>query len=119
MLNPVAASRIITVTLCATLLHACASLEWHRPGATDAELQRDLDECMLRARSDARQLAPQGIEGPHIITGRDGQVVAVPPQRRDSERFLLESDLTRQCMTSRGYFLRDKPLRTSGEAASP
>jgi hypothetical protein len=89
------------------LLAACAPVEWHREGAGAADRERDLAECRAHARLQSRHEAPlHGFPPPHPV-GVDsrGRIVTGHAARYDTERALLEHDLTRRCMRERGYEL--------------
>jgi hypothetical protein len=85
-------------------------LEWSKPGSTPAALERDLVDCRGEARLNA---GPD----PRFARPDAGRIVGVDAAGRpspgssgrlDSDRFLVEHDLTRQCMERRGYELAPK-----------
>ena len=97
----------ITLLLGAAALAACAELEWDKPGAGPRALAQDLDECRQSARMRAVQEAwPYSLLAPRVVgVDRDGRLIVVQPPPHDTERFLLEQDLTRTCMREKGYEL--------------
>ena len=85
----------------------CADLQWQKTGATAEALETDLAECRGEARMNAgpdpRFLRPDAGR----IVGVDSASRPVPASsgRLDGDRFLVEHDLTRICMSRRGYEL--------------
>lgn len=108
MLNPPRISRTALPLLAAVLLTGCTALEWHKTGASTDQQDQDFSECTLRARVDARQHAAPATVTPTITTDRIGRAMVSNPGGHDSTRFALEQDLIRECMTERGYVLREK-----------
>jgi hypothetical protein len=106
--------RFALLSCAAALAAGCADLEWRKEGVDAATLARDLDECQHTARTLAkRQTPPPGYDAPRVV-GVDAEnrvIVSNTPGRVDSDRFLVEHDLTRQCMDSRGYQLAPAPKR--------
>ncbi len=106
------------MTLLATLLltAGCASLEWHKTGATgEYNAEQDQAQCTAQARLEAWQRMPmQSAPVPQIIIDQQGRGIPVNPgaTQPDSERFFLEQSLLRQCMTDRGYTLQPRQPRT-------
>lgn len=101
--------------LCATLLLVCGctSLEWHKTGGSEHDVDRDQTQCMAQAQLEARQRMPlQAAFVPQVIIDRQGRSVVVQNRQSDSERFFLEQSLLRQCMTERGYTLEPKPPKS-------
>jgi hypothetical protein len=88
------------------LTAACAEMQWSKEGATTADLERDLAVCREQARAQAeRQAVPQP-GGPRIVgVDRFGRPIVSQPEQLDGERFMAEHDLTRYCMSKRGYKL--------------
>ena len=86
---------------------ACADLRWHKDGADAAALGRDLDECRQLARVQAsREAWPPGASVPRIVgTDAQGHAIMGTPGPGESDRFLAEYDLERQCMSGKGYEL--------------
>jgi hypothetical protein len=85
----------------------CADLQWHKADMTPAALEKDLADCQGQARVRASQFAvPFGGEMPRML-GMDARGRAIMPalSRSDTDRFLVEHDLTRNCMNGRGYDL--------------
>lgn len=89
------------------LLAGCADLRWHREGASAAALERDLAECRSEARFRAGPDAGTPGAGLPRLVGLDalGRPMMTTPGRLDSDRFLVEHDLTRHCMDRKGYAL--------------
>lgn len=102
-----------TRLLCTTMLllcFGCTSLEWHKTGSGEHDVDRDEAQCRAQAQLEARQLVPfSPTPVPRIIVDQQGKSVVVHnPQQTDSERFFLEQNLLRQCMTKLGYSLEPK-----------
>lgn len=65
---------------------------------------------MTQAQLEARQRMPlQATLVPQVVIDQQGRSVIVQNRQLDSERFFLEQNLLRQCMTERGYTLEPKP----------
>jgi hypothetical protein len=88
------------------LVAACAEMQWSKDDASPADLERDLAACREQARAQAeRQTVPQP-SGPRIVgVDRLGRPIVSQPEQLDGERFMAEHDLTRYCMSKRGYKL--------------
>ncbi len=97
-------SRTWTVAA-ALLISGCATLEWHKDGATAEIRDRDLASCLAKAQAEARRF--DNPPPPQVAVDAQGRVIAVQPPRQDSQRFLAEQDLLRSCMQERGYRLRE------------
>lgn len=99
--------RFALLSCAAALAAGCADLEWRKDGVDAATLGRDLDECRNTARVMAkRQTLPPGYDAPRIVgVDAENRVIMSTPGRVDSDRFVVEHDLMRQCMNSRGYQL--------------
>jgi len=97
----------VVPVLLAAALAACADLRWHKPGADAAALERDSDECRQLARFQAAHQAGLFGFAPARVIGvdRTGRLIVVQPFPHASDRFLLEQDLARFCMRSKGYAL--------------
>lgn len=98
----------VTALLLAAFVAGCAELRWHKDGADAAALERDLAACQQVARQRALHEAwPLGLATTHSSMNVDvlGRPVAPYPTRLETDRFLLEHDLTRFCMRERGYDL--------------
>lgn len=104
-------NRLVTVLLSAVLA-ACAAPEmrWHKSGADDVVLERDLDRCTQEASLQARHEQPPAVglaalpgAPPVIGTDTQGRPVQAPRRPSQSDRFLAEHDLTRICMRGKGY----------------
>jgi len=89
------------------VLAACAPLEWRKDGADAAAKKRDIGECQDDARQRARREAPLFGQPPPAPVGMDsrGRAVTGRAARYDTDRALIEHDLTRACMRERGYEL--------------
>ncbi len=88
----------------------CTTLEWHKTGGGEHDMDRDQAQCMAQAQFEARQRMPlQAALVPQVIIDQQGRSVVVQNRQPDSERFFLEQSLLRQCMTERGYTLQPKP----------
>jgi hypothetical protein len=91
----------------ALLIASCADLQWHKPGVTGQAMEADLAGC----RAEARRAAgpdPRFVQADAgRILGMDGagRPAAGSSGRLDGDRFLVEHDLTRICMSRRGYEL--------------
>ncbi len=99
--------RFALLSLAALLAAGCAEMEWHKAGVDEATLERDADECRQVGRLQAsRQALPPGYDAPRIV-GVDAQnrPIVSTPGRVDTDRFMAEHDITRQCMAQRGYEL--------------
>jgi hypothetical protein len=93
--------------LVAALAAGCAEMEWRKDGMDEATRERDVDECRQVGRLQAsRQSLPPGYDAPRIV-GVDAQnrPIVSTPGRVDTDRFMAEHDVTRQCMAQRGYQL--------------
>lgn len=102
-------TRLLCVTLL-LLVCGCTSLEWHKTGGGEHDVDRDQAQCMAQAQLEARQRMPlQATLVPQVIVDQQGRSVVVQNRQPDSERFFLEQSLLRQCMTERGYSLEPKP----------
>ena len=100
------------VLLSAALAAGCAEVSWHKPGTDSATLEKDLQQCRQSAQLEARREAlPRSIAPPMITTDPQGRAFVVQPTAQDSERFLLEQDLTRVCMRDKGYELAPQEKR--------
>lgn len=98
---------VFALLLSAAVLSSCAELRWHKPGADIESLKQDLEQCRQTARvRAAREAWPFGLTTPQMVgVDRQGRTIVVQPYPRDTERFLLEHDLTRMCMNGKGYTL--------------
>lgn len=98
--------RVFGVVL-ATALGACAPMEWHKAGATEDALRKDLDECREYARVASWQDASlHGMNTPRVVVDPAGRAFVTQNNVGESDRFLVESDLTRACMQRQGYELK-------------
>ena len=101
------AMRIAMAAAAVVLAAGCAHFEWQKPGASPEALERDLAGCHDDARLRARHEAPLFGRAPPAPVGMDtrGRVVTGYAGRYDTDRALLEHDLTRECMRKKGYEL--------------
>ena len=108
MLISPAISRPCIVSL--LLVCGCAPLEWHKAGAVENDVDRDQTQCLAQARLETRQRMPlQATPVPRVIVDQQGRTIVVQNTPPDSERFFLEQNLLRQCMSERGYTLQSRP----------
>jgi hypothetical protein len=97
--------------VCAAAFHlaGCAEMEWRKAGVEAPALDQDLQACRDDARTQAMSQSQFRVfsAAPIIGVDRGGgvNVAPAPPFTGEGERFLLEHDLTRACMTRRGYEL--------------
>ncbi len=106
----------VATLLLAAFVAGCAELRWRKDGADAAALERDLGACQQLARLRAfREASPFGrASGLVIGANARGISIATYPDPVETERFLLEYDLTRACMRERGYDL--VPVRKEGDS---
>jgi hypothetical protein len=92
------------------LICGCTPLEWQHSGNGEHNVDRDQTQCLAQARLEARQRMPlQPVPVPQVIVDQQGRTIVVQNKAPDSERFFLEQDLLRQCMTKLDYTLQAKP----------
>jgi hypothetical protein len=99
--------RLLALALAVLAAAGCGDLRWHKPGASASMLEQDLGECQAQARLRSSHFArPFAPDWPRVI-GMDarGRPVTAPYDRLDTDRFLYEHDLTRNCMNEKGYGL--------------
>ncbi|OGA24677.1 MAG: hypothetical protein A3I02_01865 [Betaproteobacteria bacterium RIFCSPLOWO2_02_FULL_67_26] len=93
----------------AVALHAagCADLRWHKQGVDAAALDRDLGECQLQARAQARhEIGAFAPDTPRVVgVDAQGRPLAGAANRLGTDRMLLEHDLLGICMRGKGYEL--------------
>jgi hypothetical protein len=90
----------------ALVLPGCADLQWHKPGATPQAMESDLVECRGEARRDAGPDTMLLRADAGRVTGLASSTISPAASGRlDGDRFLVEHDLTRICMSRRGYEL--------------
>ena len=100
----------VAAALLAVALAACAGLRWQKAGASAETLKEDLDQCRRESRLQvAREAFPRFTLAPVIATDQRGRTVWVQPHPHDTERFLLEHDVTRWCMHKKSYELVPEP----------
>jgi hypothetical protein len=96
----------VTMLLVTAFIAGCAEVRWHKAGTDAAALEKDLDQCRQTAQMEARhETLPRTVAPSMIATDPQGRPIAIQPIASDSERFLLEQDLTRHCMRGKGYEL--------------
>ena len=119
-LNPMLSSRQPALkgqsrfAFCAALamaLTACAPLAWQKAGVSEDELKKTIDECREYARVASWQDANiNAMNVPRVIVDPAGRAFVTQNNASgESDRFLVESDLTRACMERQGYTL--KPVK--------
>jgi hypothetical protein len=83
-----------TVLLPAVLvLAACTPAKWEKPGATEASIQEDGNQCWEKARTQARS---------YTTPSPDGVIVGAPVDRA-RDRSMDETAIFQQCMRDKGY----------------
>ena len=98
LLIPAAFAAIVLVA------QGCASGTWVKPGADNAAVTRDMEECRKLALFRAPPpVAPTGTADAR--TG-GGPVGAMTPAMGSNERFLNEHEEVRNCMLRKGYTLQ-------------
>ena len=76
----------------------CAEMDWTKPGADNAAVSRDLEECRGPALRGAVPAAAVGT--PPSPADRGG--TPTRPAGTSNERFIAEHESVRQCMAGRG-----------------
>lgn len=103
----------IALAMLVLLAAGCGSVQWRKPGATDADVARDLASC----RNAARQ---QSFEEMHARAatrpfGRDydalGHDTLAPRMSDEGDRAMIEQNLVRNCMARLGYESYTAPRR--------
>ena len=93
-----AKTRFFAIALAAGL-SGCGGVHWHKPGADDAALTKDLGECRRQART---KLGLVGALGPPpSMDPRFGS----PSGPSQSDLMMQESQAAGACMRERGYAL--------------
>ena len=93
----------LTLIACAvaSLVAACADMDWTKAGADKAAVSRDMDDCRgawLRRAEPPEAKASQERTQPAVVApGR--------PAGSANERFIAEHEAVRQCMVAKGYQL--------------
>jgi len=102
--------RLSAIGVMPLLAVGCAEMHWQKTGADAATIEEDLQICARIARFEAKQGELPRLDSPLTIRADPlGRPVVAPNTTRDSDRFLLEQDLTAACMRSKGYVrVRDK-----------
>ena len=75
------------------LLAACTPAKWDKPGATDASIQEDGQQCWETARAQARS---------YTSPAPDGVIVGAPVDR-SRDRSMDETANFQRCMRGKGY----------------
>jgi hypothetical protein len=102
--------RAVVVCLVA-VLGACASQQWHKPGASDDAQARDVEACRRQAREQSfHELNARMLSQPYG-TGVDarGHATLAPPLAAEGDRVMIEQGLMHICMRSLGYQLVPRP----------
>src|SRR5690348_13262645 len=99
--NRVAARWLSQTAVVMLLLGGCADLRWSKDGADDATLARDLDDCARNARAQASsQALANGPATPQVMgVDPQGRAFVANPFPANSDRYIMEHDLQRFCMT--------------------
>ena len=100
----------------ALVIAGCAEVQWQKSSADAATMSRDLGECRDAAQSRAMlETRPDALASTRTIIMDPARTTSPYPYRTETDRFLLENDLTRACMTQRGYELAPagKPVTSS------
>ena len=84
--------------LAVLLLAGCSSVQWDKPGATQASVDADLRAC-----STAAQAVPTLAQPKTTSTGIE---IQPHPTDRDADRQLQEAQRMQACMREKGYTLR-------------
>lgn len=107
---PFQPSRDLSAALLLVMICGCTSLEWRHTGSGKHDVDRDQEQCLAQARFETRQRMPlQATPVPQVIVDQQGRSIVVQNTAPDSERFFLEQNLLRRCMSERGYTLQSKP----------
>ena len=93
-----AMTRFFAIAL-ATGLTGCGSVHWHKAGADDAALTKDLGECRRQARTKLGLVG--GLGPPPSMDPRFGS----PSGPSQSDLMMQESQAAGACMREKGYVL--------------
>jgi hypothetical protein len=103
-------ARDLSPALLLVMICGCTSLEWRHTESGEHDVDRDQAQCLAQARFETRQRLPlQAAPVPQVIVDQQGRSIVTQNTPPDSERFFLEQNLLRQCMSERGYTLQAKP----------
>jgi hypothetical protein len=105
--NPLART-LAALVLLPHLLPACAPPgpgAWQKPGAADATVGADTEQCRTVSQQQAARLYPYGSSNPTL--GGAGMIGAQQQARTD--RTSSELEAFNDCMESRGYTRTQKP----------
>ncbi len=96
----------IVIACAAPLVGACTAMQWVKPGADAAELERDSAACRrdawLRSHDFVWWHDPFG---PLVVQDRQGRPVVLRPYWPFSDPLLVEARLEQFCMQDKGYRL--------------
>lgn len=101
----------LTAGLC-----ACADLQWTRPGADDAALRADLEQCRWQAHQVGTALQLPSLtdrEIPRSLQIRGGEAGAPPGAASDHR--LAEFQELQSCMSRKGYRLTQAAAQRNQE----
>jgi len=84
--------------LALVILTGCSSVQWDKPGATQASLDADLRACTTAAEA-----APTVSS---LRTTSSGSEMQPHPTERDADRQLQQAQRVQACMRDKGYSLR-------------
>lgn len=84
----------------------CTGVAWQKTGVTEVALDEDLQQCRQVARLGARHQEWPRLDSPLTIRADpQGRPFVAPNTTQDTDRYLREQDLTRDCMQGKGYVL--------------
>ena len=100
----------LTALSCALALSlaGCADMNWTKPGADNAAVSRDLDDCRGRSLRGAPPAAAVVTQDPQRVE-RGAAPTGTRPAGSANERFIAEHDAVRECMAAKGYRLTPAP----------
>ncbi|MFN2646633.1 MAG: hypothetical protein ABR570_16730 [Burkholderiales bacterium] len=84
--------------LALVILAGCSSMQWEKPGATQASIDSDLGACTSAAESVPTLPAPR--------TTSTGVEMQPHPGDRDADRQLQIAQRVQACMRDKGYALK-------------
>jgi hypothetical protein len=102
-----------TVLALALLTAGCGTVQWYKPGASDAEVARDLERCRSEAgRQSFEEMHARAAARPY---SRDydalGHDTLAPRMSDEGDRVMVEQSLLRNCMARLGYQSRTVPRK--------
>lgn len=80
------------------LLAGCSSVQWDKPGATQASVDADLRGCTSAAEAAPTLTQPR--------TTSSGIEMQPHPTERDADRQLQQAQRVQSCMRDKGYSLK-------------